>query len=146
LVESRISGRRCELAVAGVGINWTPPPLEEALHPVTGLEPEVASRTPGAPPPSPATLLASVLGGIELSYLVLKAAGPAPFLSLWPRLSAHFLRPALVYGPGGPGGSGEGREVVTGDLLPDGRLRALGADGRWVELAADEVRLSLPWS
>lgn len=149
LVESRMSGRRCELAVAGVGINWTPPPLEEALHPITGLGPEVAARTPGAPPPSPAAVLASVLSGIELSYLVLKAAGSVPFLSLWPRLSAHFLRPALVYGPDGAGGgagAGERREVITGDLLPDGRLRALGADGHWVELAADEVRLSLPWS
>jgi len=147
IVEGRSSGGRLTVAVAGIGINWTVPDLPDARHGVTGVAAELtaafaapAGDLPSPALPDPEDVLSAVLAHVERSYLVLRAAGPGPFVSLWPSVSAHFGRPCVV-----TRGRGEGlaEVVLTGRLLSDGRLSVLGLDGGVRALHSAEVGLGL---
>ncbi len=145
LVEGSTSGRRLDAAVAGVGVNWTLPEAKDLHYRVTGLAPELAARVSG-PPPVPEKILVALLAGVEKAYLLLKIAGPAPFVSLWSSLSAHFGRPVLIYpdpsldaAPPAPPLEGLG-----GGLLPDGSLEVIAAGRGIVRVQASDVSLGLP--
>jgi BirA family biotin operon repressor/biotin-[acetyl-CoA-carboxylase] ligase len=155
LVEGTTAAGRLATAVAGVGVNWCRPILAGSFYPVTGLIAELrpeAGVAPASPlpapvappalvPPAPEDVLVALLGGLEQAYLVLKAAGPAPFMAAWPRVCAHFGR-VVIYR--GPAGEGPGLPALGGSLLPDGSLEVLTFDGRRRQLVAGEVNLSLP--
>ncbi len=143
LVEGTVATGRLTTAVVGVGVNWCRPALAGSFYPVTGLIAKLSAPTgpPVLVPPAPEDVLAALLGGLEQAYLVLKAAGPAPFMAAWPRVCAHFGR-VVVYR--GPAGEGPSLPALGGSLLPDGSLEVLTLDGRRRQLAAGEVSLSLP--
>mgnify|MGYP000244716598 CR=1 FL=1 len=154
LVEGRFSGSRLATAVAGVGVNWTVPEVPGRAGRVTGLEVEFAAaggrRPPG--PSSPEDVLAALLLDIEKAYLVLHGAGTAPFVRAWPAYAAHFARPVRLSRPvGGAARASVGPPrpscplpdswVLSGGLLPDGRLEVLGPDG--TRLAVDSADAGL---
>ncbi|HCW51894.1 MAG TPA: hypothetical protein DGR79_07535, partial [Clostridiales bacterium] len=151
LVEGRFSGSRLATAVAGVGVNWTVPEVPGRAGRVTGLEAEFAAaggrRPPG--PPSAEDVLATLLLDIEKAYLVLHGAGTAPFVRAWPAYSAHFARPVRLSRPvGGAARASTGAPrplpdswVLSGGLLPDGRLEVLAPDG--TRLAVDSADAGL---
>jgi BirA family biotin operon repressor/biotin-[acetyl-CoA-carboxylase] ligase len=154
LVEGRFSGSRLATAVVGVGVNWTVPEVPERAGRVTGLEAEFSGaggrRSPG--PPSPEDALATLLLDIEKAYLVLHGAGTAPFVRAWPAYSAHFARPVRLSRPGGGAARASVAPlrsprplpdswVLSGGLLPDGRLEVLAPDG--TRLAVDSADAGL---
>jgi len=155
LVEGTTAAGRLATAVVGVGVNWCGPTLTGSFYPVTGLFAELGPQVggilaaplpvAGAPavlsPPAPEDVLVALLDGLEQAYLVLKAAGPAPFMAAWPRVCAHFGRAVVCRDPAG---EGPGLPALGGPLLPDGSLEVLTFDGRRRQLAAGEVSLSLP--
>lgn len=168
LVEGKSSGGRLVSAVAGVGMNWTLPEIPGLRTPATALVPEFAAAgagmagaagteqttaAPGSGPPiPPEVVLVSLLGGIEKAYLLLKMAGPAPFVATWPRISAHFARPVLVLadpsaepkGPAKAHPADSTREALGGRLHDDGSLEVITAGGRRQRLVASEVSLGSP--
>ncbi len=177
LVEAELAAGHLVRAVAGVGVNWTLPDVSDLSYRVTALTPEFAAATgdrgsvPSGPAVPPETVLAALLGGIEKAYLVLKMAGSTPFVTGWPRFSAHFARPVLVLadpiegsgswvgptaGPtswarpsaGSKGFTGtaaisSAREALGGRLHGDGSLEIIAVGGRRERLAASEVSLGL---
>jgi BirA family biotin operon repressor/biotin-[acetyl-CoA-carboxylase] ligase len=164
LVEGTTAAGRLATAVVGVGVNWRGPTLTGSFYPVTGLTAELSPEggvtlasgslpvgaTPVSPlpapagppalPPAPEDVLVGLLDGLEQAYLVLKAAGSAPFIAAWPRVCAHFGRAVVCRDPAG---EGPGLPALGGSLLPDGSLEVLTFDGRRRQLAAGEVSLSL---
>lgn len=143
LVEGTTTAGRLATAVVGVGVNWRLPALAGSFYPITGLFAElpVAVAPAVLSPPTPEDVLVALLDGLEQAYLVLKAAGPAPFIAAWPRVCAHFGRAVVCRDPAG---DGPGLPALGGSLLPDGSLEVLTFDGRRRQLAAGEVSLSLP--
>lgn len=142
LVEARSSRHTgtLETAVAGIGVNWLPPPDPDLAAVAGALAPAWAAAE--APAPDPLDLLAEVLVAVERAYLLLRWCGPEPFVRAWPRVSAHFARTVEVRLPA-PGG-GTGCRGLAGRLRPDGGLELLLLEGqRWV-VHAGEVRLVVP--
>lgn len=147
LVEGRTVAGVLVSAAAGVGLNWVPPDqpsggdgsaVESRLHhPATGVASELVGG--GRPPReiSPEGVLVAVLGGLEKAYLILKTAGPAPFLKSWPRFSAHFVRPVLVHPV-----EGSAYRALAGHVYPDGSLEVITEGGRR-RLGAEEVSLEV---
>ncbi len=133
LVEGRSAAGILETVIAGVGVNWATPILDQPFYPVTGLAAEID-------PPAPEVVLAKLLDQIEKAYLLLKIAGPAPFVATWPSVSAHFARPVTVR----PFAASAADEVLAGALLPDGALEARTFDGGRLCLRAAEVSVGPP--
>ncbi|MEW6032457.1 MAG: biotin--[acetyl-CoA-carboxylase] ligase [Bacillota bacterium] len=149
LVESCSNGGRLEAAVVGVGLNCLLPASENLRYPVTALR--VEAEAAGVVLPSREAVLDIVLDRLERAYLLLKAAGPHPFLRAWPSLSAHHGRPVTAFGPAGKMAGLSGPLQPDGCLellLPDGERRLLnsaelglhaGPPGRWEERAGTKV-------
>lgn len=139
LVEAQVGGRSgsVDVAVAGIGLNWLRPPGTELAHAAGGLA-EAWARA-SVPPPSQVDLFSEVLGGMERSYLLLRARGAEPFVRAWPRVSAHYARVVEVRRDGDPGA--KAIRGLAGELRPDGGLEvwSTGCGGQVVH--AGEVRL-----
>lgn len=139
LVEGRSAAGRLVTAVAGIGVNWLAPDTPELAGRATGLAEEISAVAAGQVEASPTPLppevaLVSLLAGFEKAYLLLKAAGSAPFVAGWPAVSAHFVRPVRAAG---------GHDALGGRLLPDGSLEVLTPDGRREHLVSSEVSLAV---
>jgi BirA family biotin operon repressor/biotin-[acetyl-CoA-carboxylase] ligase len=144
LVEGTMVGDRLETAIAGIGVNWVRPTLAGLSYEATGLASELFGRSGVGPgtsaPPEPEEVLVALLDGLEQAYLVLKAAGSAPFVAAWPAVCAHFGRPVTYRDP-----SGDGPETtaLSGRLALDGALEVSTFDGRRRRLDSAGVSLSL---
>lgn len=149
LIESRPTGDRLAVAVAGIGVNWLEPELGGAGRTgeaggtqgpedrrvgllATGLAREFARR--GVDAPAPEEVFSRLLAGVERAYLVLRVAGPAPFEVAWPRFSAHYGRPVAERG---------GVRGLGGAILPDGSLELVLPGGRRKRLVSGEISLEL---
>ena len=120
LVESQSRGDRVVLAVAGIGLNWTPPDLGGDSGRATGM---VEAFAGNAPPPE--TVLVRVLGHVERAYFLLRASGPAPFVKAWPGVSAGLGR--------------RGETALAERLLPDGSLEVLLTGGKRERMVSGEA-------
>jgi len=135
LVEGRSSEGFLDVAVAGIGLNWTAPADPALAARATGLAAEFDAA--GRQGPLTEEVFVAVLNHVERAYLILRGAGPAPFVAAWPRLSAHFARPVVV------AVSGARTAALGGSLKPDGSLEVLLPDGRRHPVHAGDVSLRL---
>jgi len=135
LVEGEWSRGCLSAAVVGVGVNWLTPDHPELAGRAGGLLAEfevLHGETPLVP-----DVMSCLLAHVEQAYLVLLGAGPAPLTNLWPRLSAHFVRPARVTRPDGEGSV----RGLAGGLHPDGALDILLPGGGKDRVHSGEVHL-----
>lgn len=142
-IASRATGLEAEFAAlaapADAATAGRPPDATPAVPPpdATPAGDAPGGAIPGRP--DPASVLAAILDGVERAYLLLKAAGPNPFIAAWPRFSAHFGRLASVSYLEAQ----TTEEVLTGAIHPDGTLEVVTPGGGKKRIASGEVGLWL---